>query len=611
MVTSAKNPIVTSIRHKEGTGLTGPGNRKLLESTQALSMSESAAAYNASFEVAFADRPRQVVAVTELPFFIGRGQDNGNHLCIDDLRISRKSVAISAGASGLIIADRGQREGIFVNGVPTKVRSLVNGDRIRFGNDDACTIIYRTLGDSIATEKAEAKLRSILGSMGNDSSNELNGLKLLLEATSLMHSQLPLESVLATMLDHAIVITTADRAMLLEPDASGVLQVKIARGRDGQSLVPENMRPSRSVLGSAIELESAVVNEDLNLAEAYVQSAQSVVLQFLRSSVVIPLYGSPRRLADPSTETAPRQLLGAVYMDSKRTATFSALDRKILDALGAQAGSILENARLIEHERERQRLEQELNIAREIQQALVPQGLQDYPHFSISGVHRPCDEVGGDYFDVFPLADGRIALLIADVAGKGLGAALVTTMLQGALSGMTLGVDPVKVFNHLNQFLCERASVVRCATMFFGLLDPAGNLEYVRAGHPSPLLMRGGEVSELYCTGSFPIGLVASATYSASSIQLEPGDTLLLYTDGVTEAEDKNRNLFQDERLKDILGEHQESSLENLQDAIFSSIETFAGGASQSDDVTLLVVRYRGPAEEEVIPGSTQTTNIL
>jgi len=401
------------------------------------------------------------------------------------------------------------------------------------------------------------------------------------------------------MLDHAIVITHADRGMLLEPGESGVLQVKIARGRDGEVLTPERMNPSRSVLGSAIELEAAVVNEDLNLAEIAVQNAQSVVAQLLRSSVVIPLYGTPRRQVEPATEIARRQLLGAVYLDSKRTATFSALDRKLLDALGAQAGSILENARLIEHERERQRLEQELSIAREIQQALVPQGLHDYPHFSITGIYRPCNEVGGDYFDVFPLPDGRIAILIADVAGKGLGAALLTTMLQGALSGMTLGVDPVKVFNHLNQFLCQRAAVGRCATMFFGLLDPGGNLEFVRAGHPSPFLLRRGEVSELYSTGSLPIGLLERELFESSRIQLEPGDTLLLYTDGVTEAEDRDRNLFQDGRLKEALGEHQDSSLKTLLDGIVSTVANFTAGASQADDVTLLAVRYRGSAEDD------------
>jgi serine phosphatase RsbU (regulator of sigma subunit) len=317
-------------------------------------------------------------------------------------------------------------------------------------------------------------------------------------------------------------------------------------------------------------------------------------MQLLRSSVVIPLFGKPRGVGDSSSEGPRRQLLGAVYLDSRRTSTFSALDRKILDALGAQAASILDNSRLIERERERHRLEQELNIAREIQQALVPQGLQDYPHLAVTGTHRPCYEVGGDYFDVYPLADGRVALLIADVAGKGLGAALLTTMLQGALSGMTLGVDPVQVFNHLNRFLCDRAAVRRYATMFFGLLSPDGTLEYVRAGHPSPLLLRRGQVSELYTGGSFPVGLIDLATFKSDRVQLEPQDTLVLFTDGVSEAEDRDQNPFGDERLAEAAGQHQDSSLSALMNGVLGAVEKFTEGANQSDDITLLVVRYRG-----------------
>lgn len=557
-------------------------------------MAESTAPVNAYLEVVFADHPKDVVSIHELPFFIGRGRESGNHLSLDDMRISRKCAAISAGDSGLLIEDRGQRDGIFVNGLPTRVRTLSDGDRIRLGSDDACQLVFRLQSEATSKEEAETKLRGLLDSWGGDSADELKGLRLLLEATSMLHSQLPLESVLATMLDHAIAITHADRGMLLEPDASGVLQVKVARGRDSESLEPQAMNPSRSVLRSAIELESAVINEDLNLADMNLQSAQSVVMQLLRSSVVIPLFGKPRGIGDSSSEGPRRQLLGAVYLDSRRTSTFSALDRKILDALGAQAASILDNSRLIERERERQRLEQELNIAREIQQALVPQGLQDYPHLAVTGTHRPCYEVGGDYFDVYPLADGRVALLIADVAGKGLGAALLTTMLQGALSGMTLGVDPVQVFNHLNRFLCDRAAVRRYATMFFGLLSPDGTLEYVRAGHPSPLLLRRGQVSELYTGGSFPVGLIDLATFKSDRVQLEPQDTLVLFTDGVSEAEDRDQNPFGDERLAEAAGQHQDSSLSALMNGVLGAVEKFTEGANQSDDITLLVVRYRG-----------------
>ena len=559
-------------------------------------MPESPVPVHGYLDVMFSDRPQQVISIGELPFLIGRGKESGNHLVIDDLRISRKCAAISAGLDGICIEDRGQLNGIFVNGKPTHAGTLADGDRIRLGKDDGCQLVFRLKPEGHFRVEAVTKLRSILGSLGGDSADELKGLRLLLEATSLLQSQLPLESVLAAMLDHAIVITHADRGMLLEPDGSGVLQVRVGRGRDAKSLASETMNPSRSLLARAIELGSAVISEDLNLADRNLQTALSVVVQLLRSAVVIPLYGAQFGSADSTIAGGRHQLLGAVYLDSRRTATFSALDRQILDALGAQAASILHNARLLEHERERQRLEQELNIAREIQQALVPQGLQDFPHLAVTGIHRPCHEVGGDYFDVFPLSDGRIAIMISDVAGKGLGAALLTTMLQGALSGMTLGVEPVKVFDHLNRFLCERAAVGRFATMFFGVLDPDGTLEFVRASHPSPLLLRRGEVSELCTGGSFPIGLVEQASYKAARIQLEPGDTLLLYTDGVTEAEDRDRNLFGVARLKEALGRYEGASLAELQAAILGAVEGFAGGTSQSDDITLLVVRYQRPA---------------
>src|SRR5260370_7793764 len=117
----------------------------------------------------------------------------------------------------------------------------------------------------------------------------------------------------------------------------------------------------------------------------------------------------------------------------------------------------MDNARLGELERERKRLEQEINMARDIQQALAPRDFRESPHLAVTGFNLPCLSVGGDYFDVFPLGEGRTAFLIADVSGKGLGAALLTTMLQGALSGMTLGTDPARVFNHINRFLFDHS----------------------------------------------------------------------------------------------------------------------------------------------------------
>jgi transcriptional regulator with GAF, ATPase, and Fis domain len=284
----------------------------------------------------------------------------------------------------------------------------------------------------------------------------LRKLNLLLEATTLLHSQLPLDSVLGTMLDHAVSVTDADRGLLLEVDAGGTLKVRLARRAGGVRLPPESLTPSQTAIQLALRKQSAVITEDLAQADMDLQAAQSIVAQRLRAVVVIPLFAMSRANTDQSMINIKRgDFLGVIYLDSRRPAAFSKLDRQILDALAADAASILDNARLVERERERQRLEQEIGIARDIQQALLPKNFRDYPHLAVSGINFPCLAVGGDYFDVFPLGDNRTAFLLADVSGKGLGAALCTNLLQGALSGMTLGTDPARVFVHVNRFLCD------------------------------------------------------------------------------------------------------------------------------------------------------------
>jgi sigma-B regulation protein RsbU (phosphoserine phosphatase) len=224
---------------------------------------------------------------------------------------------------------------------------------------------------------------------------------------------------------------------------------------------------------------------------------------------------------------------------------------------------------------------------------LLPKNFRDYPHLNVSGVNFPCLSVGGDYFDVFPLDEHRTAFLLADVSGKGLGAALLTTMLQGALSGMTLGTDPARVFNHVNRFLCDHAEVGRYATMFFGILDDAGNLEYINAGHPSPILLRNTTAEEAFTEGSFPVGLVPEAEFSTATLKLEAQDTLVLYSDGVTEAMDPDEQLYGVGRLRAVLQGKNEMALDDIQKTVLESVENFARGARQADDLTMLLVRFR------------------
>jgi phosphoserine phosphatase RsbU/P len=548
--------------------------------------------YETILEVSRPDGAPESVVVSRTPFLIGRGSDTGNHLVLENPRISRRCAAILEVDGGYLLEDRGHRLGIWVNGRKVAQKMLVDGDAIEFGLEDSPKIVFRRRPAQHFVNSMLTRLATLPGVEGTPGAGSLSRLNLLLEATSLLHSALPLESVLGTMLDHAMSVTNAERGLLLEADDEGVLKVRLARGSGATALDVESIAPSQTALRQAVSRRAAVITDDLNLANVDLKSAQSVVIQGLHAVVAIPLYAVSHANADGG-EAAAGRLLGAIYLDSRRITAFSNVDRQILDALGAQAASILDNARLVEKEREQRRLEQELSIAREIQQALVPQGLHDFPYLEIKGIHLPCHGVGGDYYDVFPLSDQSTAFLVSDVSGKGLGAALVTTMLQGALSGMSLGVAPQKVFNHVNRFLCRHASVGRCATMFFGRIDAEGMLEYLYGGHPSPLLVRDGKVSDLYTEGSLPIGLAEDVEFEATRVQLEPNDVLVLFSDGIVEAADTQKELFGFERLREVTERCAKASIETVMKTILDEVEEFSRGAGQADDLTLLVVRYR------------------
>jgi len=547
----------------------------------------------AVLEVVAPDAMTRCVRITQSPFLIGRG-GAGNHLQLSDSRVSRSAAAISFD-DRYYLEDRGQRGGMFLNGKKIVRHVVENGDVITFGLDGSYQLVFLTSTAAATVDHLLLRIENI--THGDSSPGGLSKINLLLEATMLLHSRLPLEAVLATMVDHAITVTDAERGLLLEADESGSLRMRLARGGKGVPIPVEGFAPSQTALRLSVQRQSSIITEDLDRGDPDLQAAQSVISQRLRAVVVIPLYAMSRvSSAEPPIDAQHGQFLGVLYLDSRRPAAFSKLDRQILDAIAIEAASILDNARLVERERERQRLEQEIAIASDIQRALLPKSFRDFPHLAITGTSTPCLAVGGDYFDVFPVGEDRTAFLIADVSGKGLGAALLTTMLQGALSGMNLGVDPAGVFNHINRFLCEHSEVGRYATMFFGIVDREGRVEFINAGHPSPLLVRAGEVSEPFTEGGFPVGLIPDASYVASCVALRPGDTLVLYSDGVTEAIDPDDEMFGVSRLRELLLAQHDAPLEALQKNILDSVRAFSRGAHQADDITLLLARYRGAA---------------
>ena len=533
------------------------------------------------------------VPVSRNPFQIGRGAD-GNDLDINDVRVSRKSASLVRRGDEYFLEDLGQRRGLFVNGVQVEGSvALTPGAVVTFSNTEAIQLILRCG----AAHESLSDLLSRFGTIGGDDSGEhdLRHLSLLLEATTLLQSRMPYLEVLGAMVDRAIIITEADRGLLLASDAEGNRKPVVARSRGGFNLPVKSLSPSETAIKHALRERRGFIQKDIEFAEESVKQAASIVNQQLRSVIAIPLYAHTEiDSSDTTNISSGSSLLGLLYLDSRKPAAFSGLGTQILDALAIEAASVMDNARMMERERERRQIEQDLTVAREIQQRLLPKGFKQYDFLDVSGLNESCYSVGGDYFDVVELEAGRAAFVIADVSGKGLSAALLTAMLQGGFSGITLTPEPTRLVNHFNQYVWTRSEPHNYATVLLGVVDKTGCAEFINAGHHSALLLRGTDVTAPFQSDCFPVGLFPEVEFTSQSAQLEPGDTLVMFTDGINEATDVHDEEFGMDRLSEVVRSNAGESAEVLQNAIFAAVTRFCRGAQQGDDMTLLIVRYLG-----------------
>jgi serine phosphatase RsbU (regulator of sigma subunit) len=543
----------------------------------------------AILEVLHPDGTQRPVEITESPFLIGRGLEGGNHL--------RRSVAVVHSQGEFLLEDRGQRHGVFVNGEKISTQVLKDGDIITVGTAESLQLVFRSGPPKESLPKILTRLEE--AATLEPGARDLRPLGLLLEATALLQSHLPLEELLGAMVDRALSVTDADRGVLLEADKDkeGEWLPLVARLKGGRRAPLNSVVASKTALNEAVKRRRSVVEQDVDRATGSLRLATSVVEQQLRSVIALPLQSvAPLRATDQTMLSAPGTLLGVLYLDSQRPAAFSRLERQILEAMAREAASVLDNARLLQKEKEQRRMEQELNIARQIQQALLPRDFSHIPHLDVAGINRSCLAVGGDYFDVMPMTPKRTGFLIADVCGKGLGAALLTAMLQGSFSAVTLGQELGHVCEHINRFICSHSEMERYATLFCALVDAEGRMEYVNAGHLSPLLVRGDRVDMPFKAECVPVGLVPDVDVKTSETRLEPGDTLVLFTDGINEAENPAGEMFGLERLQEVVAAEAKAPVKELKSAILKSVDEFSRGAYQNDDITLLIVRYQGKA---------------
>ncbi|MBL8112969.1 MAG: SpoIIE family protein phosphatase [Acidobacteria bacterium] len=274
-------------------------------------------------------------------------------------------------------------------------------------------------------------------------------------------------------------------------------------------------------------------------------------------------------------------------------------DGRILMLFGNQAAIALENARLHKEALEKERIEREIELAATIQKTILPDTLPEVPGLILAGGNQPTRQVGGDYFDVFPLPDGKTAFCVADVAGKGVPAALLVSTVHACLHLLlpALSDDLVALSVQLNRHLVRYSSTRKFATLLLAVFDPkTRELRYVNAGHNPGILLSGGEVT-LLPAGGPPVGMLALAVHREARIVLQEGDLLVLYSDGITEAQDAQDEEFGMEKLTCLIETHAAESPAELTARIFRDVADFTRGVAQYDDQTVLVARVKSGSE--------------
>ncbi|MGH9701037.1 MAG: PP2C family protein-serine/threonine phosphatase, partial [Candidatus Acidiferrales bacterium] len=426
-------------------------------------------------------------------------------------------------------------------------------------------------------------------------SRELYHLGVLLEVARTLGTGLSLEDVLTAVVDAAIQLTRTERGVLLLANPEAELQMMVARDAQRGTLRPDQLQVSQSVVKRVATTRRELIVSDTG--EDAMGQNESVARLAIHTVVAIPVDKLPViKTLDATISSQQGELLGVLYLDSQVPSTaFSDLDREVLRTLAREAATVIENARLFSDARAKARLDHEIEIASQIQRQLLPKALPNLPDVAVAGSTLSCHSVGGDCFDVIELGGGRHGFFVGDVSGKGISAALLATLLQGVFfTTAAMDIALAGIFSRVNQYLCERSGEDRYATVFYGILDKSGRFEYVNAGHVPPLLRRKSGALEGLGSANFPVGMFAEAEYQSARVQLDPGDYLVIYTDGVTEASNNRNELYEESRLRTILENFQGQGVDDLTIAIQAGMKEFTEGAAQSDDVTLLAIQYKG-----------------
>lgn len=531
-----------------------------------------------------ATRNEREVEIIRTPFTLGRQSDND--LVLLDSRISRHHAQILQSEEGYVIEDMGSRHGTYVNNEQITRAQLKTGDEISLGVRDSCQLAF------VAEAVVLPQLLEKIGKAAEGPAPQLKHLGLLLQMAQMLHRAPALEEVLTMLVDSAIQLTDAERGLLFLREDGGELRLRLARGASGNYLKTDALEYSRSAVGRVMKSgrEEVMLEEETTGRAAH---DTAIITGGVRGLVVVPLQKHPmmEMTGETMVQTAP-EILGILYLDSRARATsLTGLDRQVLQTFAVEGATVIENARLFRLTREQEQIQYQFSLARNIQQGLLPRALPQSDFFELQAITMPCQAVGGDYYDVIGLGEDRLGVTVADVSGKGLPAAMMAATLQGAFAAVAAGDPPLEdLFRRVNEFLCDRTPVEMFATIFYGVLDRKGKFTFVNAGHNSPLVLRAKGGVEYLESSNFPLGLFGDAGFQVNTGQLHAGDQVLIFSDGVPEAQNANHELFGEDRLKEYLAKC--SCEPGLCAKVVAAVQDFVGSAPQADDLTLVILRF-------------------
>jgi sigma-B regulation protein RsbU (phosphoserine phosphatase) len=525
------------------------------------------------------------------------GRSSSNDLVFNHLSLSRHHARVIRKDDKFYVEDAGSRNGTFHNGIRVRQPTLLkSGDLIQLGEiiirfiepfsekvqvtDTApalgleATFMIDT--DELNIGRYVQESMSISGTTPVGVSGE-NIWPALNQAAAALITHYPIEKLVEVIMDIVFQAVAADRGALimLDPNDPDQLQLKVVRN----SYPDQNLQISRTIMNEVMQHQKAVLTLDAQADDRF-GSSNSIQMQGIRSIICVPLWNN-------------RAVIGLIYIDnlvSRRT--FSQSDLRLIALIANMAAVKIENALLLEEQLEKKRIEEQLAVASQIQRRLLPQFNPEVPNYQLYGVNHSCYEIGGDYYDFISKENGKLAIVIADVAGKGVGAALLMAAFQASIRTLIKAKnDPADLMTQLNNVMRENSPPNKYITAFYGELDPMNHtFDYVNAGHNPPVLFHNGQHTLLGACGPV-IGIIPGASYVCRNISMEPNDLLFLYTDGITESQNPQEEEFGEEGVIHFLAKNRDLAVEELSRVLENQIREFTQNAAPLDDATLIILK--------------------